>query len=159
MLGLMARFVFNIAKGRVAELAERVLANDPANSAFVVVVLKGGETQGNMQDADTLAAVIATAADEVTGAGWDRKTLDQASTLAVVTDDGNDRKNVKIGDQQWTPAAAADDSTGFVVCYDPDTTGGTDANLVPLLHEDFAVATDGNQVTYDEAAEGIFRAA
>lgn len=35
----MANFVFNIAKGRVAELYNRVTTNDPANSALVAVVL------------------------------------------------------------------------------------------------------------------------
>ena len=35
----MADFVFNQAKGRVAEFAARILANDPTNSAFVAVLL------------------------------------------------------------------------------------------------------------------------
>ena len=34
----MADFVFNIAKGRVAEFYNRVDTNDPANSALVIVV-------------------------------------------------------------------------------------------------------------------------
>jgi hypothetical protein len=38
----MADFVFNIAKGRVTELANRVNLNDPANSAFLIAILSAG---------------------------------------------------------------------------------------------------------------------
>ncbi len=153
----MSNFVFNLAKGRVAELYARVENNDPAASALIVVVVKGGEAQANMEDADTLTAVLATLADEVTGTGWNRKTLTDAELAAVpAPDDTLNRNAVAVPTFNWTPDAAADDSTGLIVCYDGDTAAGTDANLIPLTHHDFAVATDGNQVVVN--AGDFFRA-
>jgi hypothetical protein len=34
-----------------------------------------------------------------------------------------------------------------VICYDPDTTGGTDADLIPLTKHDLAWTPDGNNFT------------
>jgi hypothetical protein len=44
----MANIVFNIAKGRVVELYNRVKSNDPANSAIILVPI---ETTGLESDA------------------------------------------------------------------------------------------------------------
>ena len=54
----MANIVFNIAKGRVAELYDRVKSNDPANSAIILVPIEtsGLESDATLIDADTLAA-------------------------------------------------------------------------------------------------------
>lgn len=153
----MANFTFNIAKGRVVEYYNRVKSNDPASSALIVVVLKGGETQANMEDVDTLTALIATAADEVTGTGWNRKTLTDVELAALpAPDDTNNRYDIAVPTFNWTPDVAADDSTGLVICYDNDTAAGTDANIIPLTHHDFVVSTDGNQVVVN--AGNFFRA-
>ena len=149
-------FAFNISKGRSAEFFNRVDSNDPANSAIIIVVVKGGETQANMEDADTLTAVLATACDEVTGTGWNRKTLTDADLSALAVDDTNNRMPVSIPTFNWTPDVAADDSTGLLVCYDSDTTAGTDSNIIPISHHDFVVSTDGNQVVVN--AGDILRA-
>ncbi len=153
----MSSFVFNIAKGRVNAYYDRVESNDPATSALVVVVVKGGETQANMQDADTLTQVLATAADEATGTGWNRKVLTDVELAAIqAPDDTLDRAGSAVPSFNWTPDPAADDSTGVLIGYDSDTGSGTDASIVPLVHIDFTVATDGNQVVVN--AGDFFRA-
>jgi hypothetical protein len=34
----------------------------------------------------------------------------------------------------------------LLVCYDSDTTGGTDANIVPISCHDFPITPDGSNV-------------
>lgn len=155
----MANFTFNIAKGRVVEFYNRVENNDPANSALIVVVLasSGLEAQSVLEDADTLAAVVAGTTNEVTGTGWNRKTLTDADLVALpAPDDTNNRYAVAVPTFNWTPDAAADDAGALLVCYDSDTTAGTDSNIIPLTHHDFSVLTDGNQVVVN--AGDFFRA-
>ena len=49
----MADFVFNIAKGRVAELYNRVDSNDPTNSVLVIAIIDAnGDTDATMKDRD-----------------------------------------------------------------------------------------------------------
>jgi hypothetical protein len=141
----MANFVFNIAKGRVAEYFNRVKSNDPANSAIILVPLSATDTEANLQDIDDLAAVIAAAPNEA-GASWGRKTLTDADLAAVAPDDVNNRFAATLPQVTWTAPAAAQNTVGVLVCYDGDTTAGTDANIVPLVHCDFAVTADGNDV-------------
>lgn len=155
----MANFTANIAKGRVVEYYNRVENNDPANSALIVVVLAttGLEAQSVLEDADTLAAVVAGTTNEVTGTGWNRKTLTDADLVALpAPDDTNNRYAVAIPTFNWTPDVAADDASQIVICYDADTAAGTDADIIPLTFHDFVVLTDGNQVIVN--AGDFFRA-
>lgn len=156
----MADFVFNIAKGRVAELYNRVDLNDPANSVLVIAVLAtaGIETDAVLKDVDTLTALVAGTTNEVTNAGYARKVLTDADIVAFVPDDVNDRVDLDIPDQTWTAVAAGDGFNDFVVLYDSDSTGGTDANIVPLTLHDFVVVPDGSDITAQIAAAGFFRA-
>ena len=62
----MANTVFNIAKGKVNVYTERVVNNDPANSALVVVLLKVAASDATLKDQDTLAAVLAGGSTEAT---------------------------------------------------------------------------------------------
>jgi hypothetical protein len=156
----MADFVYNIGKGRVAELYNRVDTNDPANSALVVVVLaqSGIETDAVLKDKDDLAAVVAGTTNEVTNTNYARKVLTDADLAAFAPDDTNDRVDLDIPDQTWTAVAAGDNWSDLVVCYDNDTTGGTDANIVPLTQHDFTVTPDGSDITAQIAATGFYRA-
>jgi hypothetical protein len=88
----MADIVFNIAKGAVAAYYDRVENNDPANSALVLVPIEtsGLPADSALIDLDTLAAVLATAANEQTTMG--RKVLTNTELASVpAPDDGNDR--------------------------------------------------------------------
>lgn len=154
----MADFVYNIALGKVAEYAARVEANDPANSAFVLVVIDAnGASDATLKDVDTLTDLLATAANEVTNTGYSRKTLANGSLTITVTD-GSDKVEVDFADQTWTSVAAGDAWTDLVVCYDADTTSGTDANIIPLVQLDCVVTPNGGDITFQVNASGIYRA-
>lgn len=158
----MGDLVFNIAKGRVAELYNRVDTNDPANSAIIIALLaaSGVESDATLKDKDTFSDLVSGATNEATNTGYARKTLTDADIVAFAPDDTNDRVDLDIPDQTWT--AVANDGTGaigdFVTNYDNDTTGGTDANLVPMTLHDFAVTPDGSDIVAQIAAAGFYRA-
>lgn len=155
----MANFVANIAKGRAVELYRRVDVADPANAALVIVVLQAGSTDDALKDADTLSAALALTA-EVTNSGYARKTLTAADigTYDSLIDDTNNWLDLDIPDQTWTAVAAGTGWARLVVCYDNDTTSGTDANIVPLTYHDFAITPDGSDITAQINTEGFFRA-
>lgn len=151
----MSDFVFNIAKGRVAELFNRVDSNDPTNSAIIVVpVDRGAATDATLKDLDTLSAVLGSVTERTTG-GWTRKTLTDADLSAIAVDDTNDRMPATIPAVLWS-AVTAGAVTDLVFCYDSDTTSGTDANIVPLVMSAFPITPDGSDVQAN--AGDIFRA-
>ena len=154
----MADFVFNISKGRVAEFYNRVDSNDPANSALVIVACVAGSTDAALADVDTLAAVLALTA-EATNSGYARKVLTDADLAAFAADDANDRVDLDFADQTWTGVAAGSNWARLIVCYDSDTTAGTDSNIIPLTAHDFVVTPDGSDIVAQVAAAGFFRAA
>lgn len=152
----MSDFVFNIAKGRVAELFNRVDSNDPANSAIIVVpVDRGAATDATLKDLDTLTAVLGAVTERSTS-NWSRKTLTDTDLAAIAVDDTNDRMPVAIPNILWSPGPTAGAVTDLVFCYDSDTTGGTDANIVPLVMLAFAITPDGSDVQAN--AGDIYRA-
>lgn len=155
----MANLVFNIALGRVAEFYNRVDTNDPTNSALIIVVIDAnGDTDATMRDRDTLSALLGGTANEVTNSGYARKTLTDSDLTAFSPDDTNDRVDLDIADQTWTGVAAGDAWTDLLVCYDNDTTGGDDTNIIPLTLHDFVVTPDGSDITAQIATAGFYRA-
>lgn len=157
----MGDIVFNVAKGRVAEFVNRVKSNDPANSALIVVALKasGIEADGTLQDYDDLATLLAAANDEATNSGYARIVLTDADLSAIAPDDTNNRMDVDIPDQTWSAVQATGGAWAkLLICYDSDTTGGTDSSIIPLTAHDFAVTPDGSDITAQIAAAGFFRA-
>lgn len=156
----MANQVFNIALGRVAELYNRVDLSDPTNAVLVIVILAtaGIESDAVLKDKDDLAAVVAGTTNEVTNTGYARKVLSDADIVAFAPDDTNDRVDLDIPDQTWTAVAAGDGWNDLLVCYDADSTGGTDAAIVPLTQHDFVVVPDGSDITAQIAAAGFYRA-
>lgn len=145
----MADIVFNIAKGRVAHYATLPAAND----ALIAVPLEvtGLASDATIRDHDTLAQVLSGGTVEQTTLG--RKTL---TGVTVTVDDTNDRVDVDCADITWT--AATGNATGaLVICYDPDTTGGTDADLVPLVKLDMAATPAGGDLTYTVNSAGFYR--
>lgn len=156
----MADIVFNIALGSIAEYYKRIDANDPANSAFIIVVLAttGIESDAVLKDKDDLAAVVSGATNEVTNSGYARKVLTDADLVAFGPDDTNDRVDLDIPDQTWTAVASGDGFNDLLVCYDSDTTGGTDANIQPCTMHDFVLVPDGSDITAQISVDGFFRA-
>lgn len=156
----MGQAVFNRGKGRGVEWAERVNANDPTNAVLVVMVLatSGIESDAVLVDKDSFADVVSGTTNEVTNSGYARKVLDQAAGITVTYDDTNDRVDVFFPDQTWTGVAAGDGWNDVVVGYDSDSTGGTDANILPHTLHDFVVTPDGSDITLDVPTAGYFRA-
>lgn len=143
----MANIVFNIAKGRVAEFYNRVKSNDPANSAFIIVPIEtsGLEADSVLIDKDDLAAVLSGATNEQSTMG--RKTLTDADLAAFpAPDDSNDRMDVSLPTVTWT-AASGNAISKLLVCYDSDTTGGTESDIIPLTMFDFAATPSGLDIT------------
>lgn len=132
----MATITFNIALGRVASLA----ALPDTNDALVMVPLEatGLVTDATMRDYDTLADLLAGASNEQTTVG--RKTL---ASVTVTVNDTSDRVDVDAADVTWT-APSGNAIGAVVICYDPDTTTGTDADLIPLTKHDLSWTPDGN---------------
>lgn len=156
----MADFVFNIAKGRVAELYNRVQTNDPTNAALVLVVLatSGLESDATLKDYDTLSAVLGGTSAEVTNTNYARIELVDTDLSAIAPDDTNDRMDLDIADQTWSAIASGDGWSKLLICYDNDTTGGTDANIIPLTAHDFVVTPDGNDINATINSAGFYRA-
>jgi hypothetical protein len=142
----MANITFNIAKGRVVELYNRVENNDPANSAIILVPIEttGLETDAVLIDADTLAAVLAGTTNEQTTMG--RKVLTDVELASLpAPDDTNDRFDLSLPTTVWV-GATGNPISKILVCYDSDTTAGTDANIVPLTMFDFAQTPSGSDI-------------
>ena len=156
----MADQIFNIGLGRVAELYNRVDLSDPTNAVLTILILatSGIESDAALKDLDTVTALVAGATNEVTNSGYARKELSDADIVAFAPDDGNDRVDLDIPDQTFTAIVAGDGWNDLVICYDSDSTGGTDANIVPLTMHDFVVVPDGSDITAQIAAAGFYRA-
>ncbi|MER5350601.1 hypothetical protein ABT093_09745 [Kitasatospora sp. NPDC002551] len=132
----MALFVFNAGLGRVAALAALPAAND----GLVIVPLQasGLPADATLKDCATLAAVLAAGATEQTTMG--RKPL---GSVTVTVNNALDRVEVDAADVTWT-ATGGTAVGAFVIGYDPDTTAGTDADIIPLVKSDATVTPDGN---------------
>lgn len=146
----MADIVFNIAKGKMAYYASLPAAND----ALIVVPIQttGIETDAVLRDYANLSTLLAASNDEQTTMG--RKT---ATTVTVTVDNTNDRVDIDMDDITWT-AATGNAVSALVVCYDPDTTTGTDADLVLLSKHDFVVTPNGSDIVAQIATGGFLRA-
>ena len=157
----MADIVFNVAKGRVNEFTRRVANNDPANSAFVVVLLQVAQADGLLQDHATLAALLGAANTEATFTNYARKVLTDVDISPPTVDNASDEQWSDIPDLVYTAAGGATNNTlvKAVICYDPDSTAGTDADLIPMTAHDVSATTDGNDLTLTIPANGFYAAA
>jgi len=145
----MADGVFNIAKGAAAEMFRDAAANG------IVLLLSANEAEATFVDRDELAALLAEAGTtEATFTNYARKT---ALTGTITVDDTNDRVDVDIPDQTWTAAGNGVNNTltKLVVAYE---NAAAEVSRVPLTHHDFAVTTDGSDLTAQFNAAGFYRA-
>jgi hypothetical protein len=152
----VADFAFNIAKGRTVYYATLPAANDAL--ILVLLVSAGIEADATLKDYDDLAALLAGTSDEATFTNYARKTV--TASVTVTIDDTNDRVDVDMPDPVWTNAGGATNNTlaKLLVCYDNDTTAGTDSAIVPLSSHDFSVTTDGSNLTGTVDPVGFYRA-
>lgn len=140
----MASHAFNISKGRVIELANRVKVGDPAASRLYVIPLSTLVAQATAQDVDDFGALITAGAVEATTGNWNRKTIAAADITALTPDDVNDRFPADFIDLVWPGITVSIVSlfVGYASVATP-----TNAQILPLSHHDFVVAQDGSQVT------------
>jgi hypothetical protein len=144
----MADGIFNIAKGAFAEKFRDAGANG------IVLLLKVNQAEATLIDHDDLAALLAAANTEAVFTNYARKT---GLTGTVTVDDSNDRVDVDLPDQTWSSAGngANDTLTKLLVAYEE---AAADATRIPLSHHDFALTTDGSDVTAQFNAAGFGRA-
>lgn len=157
----MANYVFNLAKGRHAEFMERIDANDPTNSAFIAVPLSASGSEAQGQDFNDLAAVLADANfTEISTGGWGRVTLTDTDVqnAATMVDDTGNQMQTDVADIAFGTITSGT-TTGILICYDSDTTAGTDSNIIPVSHHDFAVTGNGSTVTATVPATGFITSA
>lgn len=145
----MSDLVFNTAKGAITEKIR-----DGANLG--ILILKAKEADATLKDRATITALLAAVGNtEADFTNYVRKTVSNAS-VAVNVDNANDWVDVDMPDQTWAAAGgAANNNTVTLVVYE-DT--GADGTRVPLTAHDFAVTTDGTDITAVVAALGFFRA-
>lgn len=158
----MGNQVTNIALGRTVELYRRVKSNDPANSAFVWVLGLGAITDATLKDLDTLQAVLDDPGFTEAGfTNYARIVVTDAELAALpAPDDANDRRDIDIPDPVWANAGGTLDQTltRALLCFDEDTTSGDDTNIIPVIFWDFAITTNGQNLTGDVDTAGFFRA-
>lgn len=135
----MANITFNVALGRAASLAALPAAGD----ALILIPLEssGLETDAVLRDKDTFADVVAGTTNEQTTVG--RKTL---TGVTVTVNDTADRVEIDAADVTWT-SPTGNAVGAMVVCYDPDGTTGTDADLIPVTKADVTWTPDGTTFT------------
>jgi hypothetical protein len=145
----MADGVFNISKGAFAEKIR------DTGSKTLVLLLKANEAEGTLIDRDDVGALLGEAGTtEADFTNYARK-VDLVETLTV--DDSNDRVDVDIPDQTWSSAGNGSNNTltKFIAAYEE---AAADATRIPTSHHDFAVTTDGSDLTAQIAAAGLIRA-
>lgn len=152
----MSDFVFNIAKGKIKFYGELSGTND----ALIAVLLKsaGLVADSVLIDIDDLATILSGASDEADFTNYARQTL---TNVTVTVDDTNDRLDIDCDDISIASAGGASNNTlgKLIICYDPDTTSGTDSTLVPVSAHDITTTTDGSSITYTIPSLGFARAA
>lgn len=141
----MTDFVFNIAKGAIAEKARDGAAN------FLIILLTATETAATCKDYDTVAAMLAGTPNEATDGSYARKT---GLTATITVDDVNDRVDVDLPDQTFTALAGAA-IVAAVIAYQESA---SDAGRIPLVHLDFAITPDGSDVVMQFNPAGFHRA-
>lgn len=139
----MTSIVPNIAKGRFAELYNRVKLGDPAAARlYVIPIAAAAVTDAQLLDADDFAAMVTLGVTERTANGWNRKTIAATDIVSLAPDDTNDRMPVDLADQSWTPTVGTDTVSDLVVCY-ASVASPTNAQLLPIAVLDYVVTPTG----------------
>lgn len=146
----MADQVFNIAKGAAIEKFR------DANAKALLILLKANEAEATLIDRTTVALVLAEGG--TTEAIFTNYARIESLTATIVTDDVNDRMELTLPDQTWSAAGNGtnDTLTKLIVAYEESA---ADSGRIPLTSHDFAVTTDGSDLTVQFNASGFFRAA
>jgi hypothetical protein len=140
----------NNVKGEVKTLCALSAANDAL--IYVLLEATGLEADATLKDYDDLSALLAGSSNEQTNQA--RKSVTSAT---ITVDDTNDRVDIDIADQTY--AALGGNPVGkLLICWDGDTTTGTDANIRPLTAHSFDITPDSTDVQAIIASSGFYRA-
>lgn len=149
----MGNGVFNAAKGRLAHFVSLPAASD----ALVVVLLKaaGLEPDDALNNHTSLAAVLAASNDEADFTNYTRRVVTDPT---VSIDNTANAVDVDMPDQAWpTAGGAVNNQLGkLLICYRPDL-AAADGAVVPLVHLDAVVSTDGTDLVAEVASSGVCR--
>ncbi len=148
----MADTALTDMKGRFAELL-----NDGAD--FQVIPLSAKDTDGVFEDGYASASItniLGGGAVEQTGSTWVRKTHTNGNITSSADDTANLWRVVLDADDTWSAVLASNDVVALLIAE----VGSGDGTDRVIGQWDFAVTTDGNDVTanYDQT-NGIWTAA
>ena len=145
----MADGIFNIAKGAFAEMYRDAGGNG------IVLLLEVAQADATLVDHADLGALLAAANTEATATSYVRKT---GLTGTVTVDNTNDRVDVDLPDQTWSPLGngANNAIVKLITAYE---NAAADATRVPHSHHDFSITPDGADVQAQFNAAGFGRAA
>ncbi len=156
----MAATIANIAKGRFVEFQRRVIDNDPATAAFVVVLLQDAQANATLADHNTLADLLANVNNtEADFTNYARVLLTDADVTEPVLDDVNERVSVDLPDVTIADAGGAVNNAleKALVCFAADP-GAGDASIIPAGIFDVDVTTLGNDLVIEFNLAGWARA-
>jgi len=149
----MADTALNDMKGRLAEII-----GDGGD--IIVLPMSAMDADATFEDgyADAFLATVLGAAGntEQTGSTWSRKVHLNAAVTTTQDDTNNLVRIILDVDDTWTAVLAGNNTVALLICED----GASDAVRRVIGKWDFAVTTDGNDVTanYDQTL-GIWTAA
>lgn len=157
----MADLISLPALGRFAQWYQNVLDNSPANSAIVIIALDAAEADDDLRAHATFADLLGAAGnDEADFTNYARVVFTDADAIARTVDAANNRVDVDVPDWTYSSAggAANNNLAKIAAGYDPDSTSGTDADILVMHTHDFVQATNGGDVDASVDAAGIARA-
>lgn len=154
---MMGSFIFDIALGRVGQLCKSINDALLPHDAIVWRLLQGAglETDPSLRQRLTMADILTGTSVEASFSGYAPITH-RASIVSAVDLLGHARVVNDTTDPTWSPTSAQ--LLGKIIaCYDPDSTSGTDADLIPLFADDFAGTTPtSGAILYPISNNGFF---
>ena len=150
---------FNISKDKIGWYYEQ--ARTVTNAGLVYMLLKTGglEVDGTIADHDNVSALLAASNDACDFTNYVRKVQSGTSNVTKTVDDANNRVLLDQADLTWTDAGGTTNNAvgALLIAYDPNTTTGSDADLIPLTKHDVVAMTDGNDLILRFHADGSAR--
>lgn len=137
------------------------MTNDPTNAALTWIVTTGGPSLATFQDYDTVTALLAGSANEVTNTNYARINLTDADLSAWSPDDTNNRIQLFLDLQTFANIAAGNTWHHLVIAYTPDTGTSTDADRIPItvseiLYNGSFVVPNGDDIFIDFSNGWVF---
>lgn len=154
----MASFVFDYAKGRIVELADCPRTRDGLgtdNLLWVLLTTTGLQSDANLNNNATLAAIFSAGNTEATFTNYARKVLVRGDvTIAVNTSTGV--TTLDAADPQWNAAGGAANNTTakLLLVYRPSSVSA-DSACTPLCSIDASGSTTGGNFPVALNASGI----